>query len=352
MDSMTPNKRTLKKRLLPVLATVSVFASACGGSGNTTSTDSAGPAEVLAFAMASIEDTSYSFEQGQRLETEVFGETQILGGDGPVVTGQVDGNESFITMHIGRAQASFFESFVDVAESMADEGEVPEEALDDFGDQELNFWIDEDVVVIDSSGTGGGFGSVGATDSSDSASVEDGPALIDVDRLNDLAGTEVDISDFIPDVNGIEATDPADFIAALSSIDELEEAGTDSINGVDVDVYIANVTRAEYEEAVLGQEAFAEIEAARSESLSELDPETRATLEELNANAPDVDITVMVDSEGRARKIITRVGLANFAGTQGVVETWQTYDNYGEDFDITPPDAVDVTEEAAANFNS
>ena len=84
--------------------------------------------------MESIEDTSYSFEQGQRLESEIFGETLVIGGDTPLVHGQVDGDKSFITMEVGALFASLFESF-------ADEAPIPEEMLAEIDDNEMRIWI-------------------------------------------------------------------------------------------------------------------------------------------------------------------------------------------------------------------
>ena len=65
-----------------------------------------------------------------------------------------------------------------------------------------------------------------------------------------------------------------------------------------------------------------------------------------------VDLVVMLDEQGLVRRLVSTIDFGAAANASDpldvVVETWQNFDNYGEDTGITLPDAEDRTAEIAA----
>lgn len=352
---------TLKKHLLPVLASVSLFAAACGGAADTeaASADSGDAAttteavertegteqvgDVLAVALQSIEDTSYSFEQGVRIEVDAPGESVSIGGEDAFITGQVDGGEAAINADIGSFMRSTFESLnVGDASDPFFEG-----ILSSFDALQMNVWTTDDAVVMDLSDFGPALGLLDPSASDEFALFSDGPVSIDLERLAELSGDlDVSAGDLASQFGGAQVLDPSALVDALESIEELEAAGTDSVNGIAVDVYEADVSFADYAESI-GQDVFDDLDGLSDEGV---DAEALGEVE--------VDITLMVDAEGLVRQIVTSIDTGGFGADSGaipgslVTETWQTFDNYGETFDIVVPDAVDVTDEIADQLGS
>ncbi len=412
----------LKKRLLPVLpvlASVSLFAAACGGSAETTSTGAVGVAdltsetnttsaansaveeetaeedtvaedtaadetvaaeesaadesaaepsetraegveqttEVLALAIESVQDTSYSFEQGLNMELDILGESLIIGTDEPFITGQVDDGESALNADIGSFMLSMFESM-----GLSSDDAIFGNVLEGFASLEMDVWTTEDRVVMDLSDFAETFGALDPAAAAEFEVFADGPVSIDLSRLAEL-GVDSDIAagDLASQFGGAQVVDPADFVSALSSIDELEAAGVDSVNGVAVDVYIADVSFVEYSEA-LGQEGIGDLGSLDALGLGEFDAAAFTdSFEDL-----EVDFEIMVDADGLVRQIGTTIDMSSFfsdlvaleddptfsGDMTMIVETWQTFDNYGQDFDISAPEARDVTSELAGLIDS
>ena len=358
---------TLKKRLLPVLASVSLFAAACGGASDTAAVEEAAGlpatavdshaagqtqgaeqlAEVLAVAIQSVEDTSYSFTQGVQIQSDLQGQPITIGSEEAFITGQVDGGESAINADIGTFMRDTFESM-----GLGAEGDPFFEGIvSSFDALQMSIWTTEDTIVLDLSDFGSALALVDPSAVDQFEVFSDGPVSVDIDRLAELSGLDdVSASDLATQFGGAQVLDPGALVTVLSSIDALEPAGTDSVNGIAVDVYDAEVALAEYAEA-LGQEGLGDLGGIADLGDGGVDADSVGEIE--------VEIELSVDAEGLVRQILTSTdtgGLAldGAAGGSGALtlETWQTFDDYGQDFDIVAPDAVDVTDELAGELGS
>lgn len=367
---------TLKRRLLPALTGVALLASACAGASEQTadeapatseaavvtdSPEAAGPivaSEALSFAIQSIEDSSYSFEQGLTLELDLFGEPVTIGPDGAFVTGQFDEGESMINADVGSFLVSVLEPF-----GFSDDSAVFGQLLGGLDTAELDVWTTEDVVVIDLSELVSAIGVLDPTASTELDVFAEGPVSIDLNRLAELGvDPAVGGSDIASQFGGAQIPDPADIVGALRSIDVLEAAGTESLGGEDVDVYTAEISFADFVEAT-GEGIDSQLGPLGTFGLDAPDLDGEELLEDLENI--DVDLTIWVDADDLVRHVITNIDLSTIlgdlagAGAPGVgadgnfiVETWQTFDDYGTDFDIVIPDAIDVTSEIAGQLDS
>lgn len=226
----------------------------------------------------------------------------------------------------------------------------------------MSMWSTDDSVVMDLSSFVDVMGGLDPTTANELAVFRDGPVSIDFNRLRESGvDSSVDASALASQFGGAQVTDPADLVAALASIDQLEEAGTGTVNGFAVEVYTADVSMGDYTEAI-GQEGLGDLTALEGLGLDAgFDDSMLEAIENL-----EVDMTLMVDGEGLVRQVTTTIDMgdifASIAAEEGgfglggdvemVVETWQTFDNYGDDFDVTPPEAVDVTNEILGLIDS
>ena len=370
------------KRLLPALAGVALFATACGSAADQVadeavpasaesstieaSTDAAAAtpnevivdAEPLAFAIQSIEDSSYSFEQGLTMELDLFGEPVTIGTDGAFVTGQFDDGQSVVNADIGSFIGSVIEPF-------GIEGDNPlfGPLLEPLTSAELDLWSTEDTIVIDLSEFASAIGVLDPTAATELDLFTNGPVSIDIDQLIELGvDPTIDGADLASQFGGAQISGPSDIAAALRAIDVLDDAGTDVVDGVDVSVFTGEVSLAEYVEAT-GAGVDSQFGPLGNLGLdpSGIDPAT--ALESFDDIV--VDVTLMIDGDDLVRQVITNIDmtpifedLADVGGpgldSEGtfLVESWVTFDNYGADFDIVLPDAVDVTSEIAGQLDS
>lgn len=398
----TPNGVT--RRLLALLAVLALIATACGGSSESETAGSAddfGPliendvtaadivsdnadadtdadaddsdatepsetpvtddkpaAEVLAFAIQAAEELSYSYEQGLLIDAEFLGQQILMGSDAPFATGQVNGDDMSINADIGTFMVSMFESLGVSANDPAFSG-----MLDGFSDLELEAWMVDDMVVLDLSDFATTLGELDPAAAGDLALFADGPVSVDLAQLEALGGAagSTDASAMVGQfAQGAQMTDPADIVAALRNVDALVDAGADTVNGVAVQVYTAQVSFADYADA-LDQDLTAALDEMGVVDASIDADALVGALESLV-----VDLTVSIDDDGFVREIVTVVDMGEFANSlfaqmedgpagmefEMVVETWQTFDNYGADFEIVAPDAVDRTSEIAGLLDS
>lgn len=389
--------KTRTERLLALLAVLALMASACGGSSesetasadgafgpvvesdlsavdNTVdgSADDALPAdapseepvaveqpapEVLAFAIQAAEELSYSYEQGIIINADMLGQRIVMGGDQAFATGLVNGDDVSVNADIGMFMLSMFESMGLSADDPALGG-----MLDGFRDLEMDIWMVDNTVVMDLSSFASAMGGLDPSASGELGIFMDGPISVDLDQLESLGGV-ADSTDAAAIVGqfgqGAQITDPADIMEALRSVDALVEAGSDTLNGVAVDVYTAQISFADYAEAV-GQDVTSSLEQA-----GVLDPSVDVDAIVAALESVDADLTISLDGEGYVRELVTLVDMGSFLDAmtadasevsmmeiEMVVETWQTFDNYGEDVEIVAPDAVDRTSELAGLLTS
>ena len=138
----------------------------------------------------------------------------------------------------------------------------------------------------------------------------------------------------------------------------MNEVGSDVVNGFDVTVYDSTVSLGEFSRAI-GQDT-----SAALGQLGDLRIDEEAILAELEAI--EVEMTIMLDGEGLVRQLITTMDMGSFvsstlgehggfgssADAEMLIETWQTFDDYGVDFDVVAPEATDVTSELAGLIDS
>ena len=379
MAAKTTNSGAFRRRVVAPVALVGLLATACGGADETstaapldsvrnTPAESSQPiaesttaavgspsAEVLAFAIQAAEDQTYSFQQGLSMRMNIFGQQLDVATDGPLATGIVSGDDQSINMDIGGFMVAMFESFGLDANDPLFGG-----ALAEFQDIEMDMWVVDDQLVMDFSDFTGAFGDLDPAAASELSIFANGPVSIDLDRLAELGVDQgVAASDIANQFGqGVQITDPADIVSALRSVDALNEVGSDVVNGFDVTVYDSTVSLGEFSRAI-GQDT-----SAALGQLGDLRIDEEAILAELEAI--EVEMTIMLDGEGLVRQLITTMDMGSFvsstlgehggfgssADAEMLIETWQTFDDYGVDFDVVAPEATDVTSELAGLIDS
>lgn len=376
----------MRQRACAALAVLALSASACGGVDGATTTSSeaaadstttvvaqeraaeqgstapavsaaadAPVADVLAYAIESAESLSYSFEQGMSIDMNLLGQTINASSNGPIATGVIsDGNQQ-ISTDIGGFMSSMFESLGVDANDPALAGAFDFDALT------MDAWVVDGSLVIDMSAIAEFAASADPGAAEELALFADGPVAVDLAQLPAL-GVEGDVAaaDLMSQFSqGAQVIDPSAIVEALRSVDSLTEVGNQEENGIEVTVYEANITLADYTEA-LGQS----LEDGAS-GLGDVGGFDAAAFAPLVADL-EVELQISLDGEGLLRQIVTTIDMGSFletmlgAGAEAddigeltmVVETWQTFDNYGDDVEITAPDAPDVTAEIAGLLGS
>lgn len=313
-------------------------------------------AAVLAYAIESAESLSYSFEQGMSIDLNMLGQTLNASSNGPMVTGVISGENQQISIDL----SGFMESMID-STGVDPSNELAEAGISDLDAFSMNAWVVDRTLVIDVSGLASQ-----AVDSDPSLAEQfalfaEGPVSVDLDQLTAL-GVEGDLApaDLIGQFSdAAQVVDPTAIVDALRSVDSLNEVGNQEENGVEVTVYEANITLAEYT-AALGQTI--EDGAGGFGSFGGFDPTAFAPL----LTDVEVGLQISLDGEGLVRQIVTTIDMGAFiegmlsSGAEAddasdltmVVEMWQTFDNYGDDVEITAPVAPDATAEIAVLLGS
>ena len=301
--------------------------------------------EVLSFALQASEELSYSFEQGLALQANVeeLGLVLDLAPDAPLSVGAIDGNSSTVNTDVGVFLSEAFDSF----------GLDPSLFGLDLDDAEIDVWTVDNDIVIDLSGAIASYGSLDPTLGTELAVFADGPVAIDLEELAELGDFgETNATTLIEEFGqGASITDPSLLIESLRTIDVLEFAGTETFEGTPVDVYEAVVPVADFFDAV---DLDIEGQLDQFDGFDVLGtPGAPGLLEGLgDLGEVTVDLVVMLDEQGLVRRLVSTIDFGAAANASDpldvVVETWQNFDNYGEDTGITLPDAEDRTAEIAA----
>lgn len=312
-------------------------------------------AQVLAYAIEASDTLSYSFEQGLSMQLNMMGINMDISPEAGFITGQVSGDDSYVSVDLGLFMGSMFASM----------GLDPSDAMfaDMFGDLEnmtMEVWTTESTLVVDMSSLAASIGSLDPAAAGELALFADGPVSIDLAAIASFGGT--DAADIVQQFGqGAQATDPALFIESLRAVDAVTEVGPSTVGDTPVTVYSATLTMAEYY-AALDMEITDQLGALDDFGLSAGGAE-EALLESMlpALEAQTVEMTIMLDADGLVRRIETDMDLgdmmnamfssgemegAELLGDMSVqVNTWQDFDNYGDPVTIVVPDAVDRTSE-------
>ena len=334
-----------------------------------TTTEEADPlSQVLAFALEASETQSYSFSQGMAMRMNVAGMDLSIAPNEAYVFGQVEGDKTYIRADIGVIMAATFESLgIDVNEPPFSE------IFSDLGGASMEMWTDQSTLVMDMSELANFMGGLDPAAGAELDAFADGPVEIDLTQLDGVDATTL-ANQF---GQGAQVTDPAQLLQALRDVDAVSETGADTVNGVAVRVFTADMSMTSYYDA-LGIDIDDQLDAANLGDLG------GAELELVESILPALDdlkvgLVVMIDDQDLVRRMETSIDmgamldamfdnpeflgavaaeegqsveelqdemqLALGGGIEMVVETWQEFDNYGESFGIVLPDGADVTSE-------
>lgn len=333
------------------------------------STDADSPlAQVLAFALEASETQSYSFTQGMAMRMNVAGMQLDIAPSEAYVFGEVEGNKTHMRADIGVIMAATFESMgIDVNQAPFNE------IFADLGGAGMEMWTDESTVILDMSELASFMGGLDPAAGAELDAFANGPVKIDLTQLDGVDATTL-ANEF---GQGAQVTDPGQILQALRDVDAVTETGTDSINGVAVRVFSAELSMADYYTA-LDVDIEEQLAAA---NLGELGGADALLGEALLPAIQDlkVNLVVMIDDQDLVRRMETSIDMGAMmqamfdnpevldaiaaedgqstedlqddmelmlgGGIEMIVDTWQEFDNYGEAFGILLPDAVDVTSE-------
>jgi|GEM_PF-2183121 len=334
-----------------------------------TTTEQANPlSQVLAFALEASETQSYSFNQGMAMRMNVAGMDLSIAPNEAYVFGEVEGDTTHIRADIGVVMVATFESLgIDIAEPPFNE------IFEDLGGASMELWTDQSTLVMDMSELANFMGGLDPAAGAELDTFADGPVQIDLTQLDGVDATTL-ANQF---GQGAQVTDPAQLLQALRDVDAVSETGVDTVNGVAVRVFTADMSMTSYYDA-LGIDIRDQLDAANLGDLG------GAEVEIVESILPALDdltvgLVVMIDDQDLVRRMETSVDMGamldamfdnpdflgavaaedgqsveefqaemQFAlggGIEMVVETWQEFDNYGETFGIVLPTGLDVTSE-------
>lgn len=322
--------------------------------------------QVLALAFTAPEELSYSFTQGISMEMDMpgIGAFNIAPAEA-IAHGEVEGTRSHIVMDIG---VLFTEMFASLGGG-ADLG-------DEFDSLTMEMWSDESVLIMDMSSFAATMGSLDPATSGELDSFVNGPVLIDLSEAPGLTGTAF-ASQY---AQGTQVVDPALLLQSLRSVDAIRSVGSMQHDGRSVDVYDATITMTDYYEA-LGIDITAQLDTMGSLGLTPDDDALFLSISEAMSDLP-VELRILIDEDQLIRRLETTIdmqplmaamfedpdmlaamaaaegatteemaaGADLMAGMRYTVGTWQEFDNYGGGFDITFPEATDVTADVADLF--
>lgn len=389
-DGESVRGRATKKKLGAAALVVALLGSACGSSATTEETaelggsigdtarlavpetsDPAQPAELTpvvpaaAVALASEQSVaqSFSFTQGISTRMDV--------GVGPVEFtiedaghGQFDGETLYTNTDLGAIVVETMKSV------LGDSAAAEREAAPLIGTG-LETWTTESTHIMDMTAY-----AQALTELDPSAAVLLGPFSSRTPISVDLDQLDLHSPQFGNIVGNGQSADPAALLEVLASVDAVVETGKVDHGDGTATVFEASIGISEFAEAT-----GVDMTSALPADLG-LDTETLAVI----FDSFVVDLRLLVGEDGLVRRIETKIdmgawmkGLASnedFVGLiaeqdglteaeaaasldavqeldfEMVIETWQDFADYGEDFDITPPaNAVDKTAEFEAMFS-
>lgn len=333
------------------------------------SAGSTGPmAQVLSFALENSESQSYSFTQGMSMKMNIAGQELNIESDEPFVFGEVDGSDMHMEMDMGIFMGSMMSSLgIDVTQAPFDE------MFNGLSEARIETWSNETTMVMDMSRFANTIGALDPEAAGELADFADGPIKIDLTQLEgvDAATVATELG------QGAQVTDPAAILQALRAVDAVTETGSDTVNGVAVTTFEADMALTDYYDA-LGLDVTDQLGAA---NLGDVSAEEAATVEAVLSSLSEVSmtLTVMIDGDDLVRRMETGIDmgamlsamfdnpdvLAAIAAEEGQsvealeaemsgflgeglelrIDTWQEFDNYGTAIVTEAPEAVDVTAE-------
>ncbi len=300
--------------------------------------------QVLAFALTASKDQSFSFTQGMAMNMNMMGFEMNVAPEGAIATGTVDDGVNYTVVDIGSYMVALFGSLDAMGTGSDPELDAMVAALDG---ATMSTWATEDRVVLDMTDFIDAIQAMDPTATDDLGPLADGPVSFDP------AATGIDAAAVMGQLTeGGQTQDPTAMLDLLQAIDTAQMTGTTTVAGRTVDVWTATASLDEYYDA-LGIDV--------SSQLGALGMGDDAMFDDLGLafDQMTVELVVMVDGDDLVRRIETVIDMGammssmveadDAAGLFGDIEmvtsTWQEFDEYGADFDIVIPDAVDVTNE-------
>lgn len=342
------------------LAAFSLFTLSCGSGdqGVTVSSDEAVlgdgslAKEIVGDAIASTRQSSYAFSQELGLSSNLLGERSTLASGEPIASGFSSGEDLTITTHLGPLLRE-----VALAEG-ATEGDLEAPFVADMTSIETGLWVVGDEVTIDVSQFVDVFGLALFQTTDDRGPQASSPVSINRPQLQALGpdGDETASRRFIAWGHGEMVTNPVEMLAVLEELSQTTDPATVSgvVNGEESATYRFQVPYIEYATA-LNQDVASRLERAGIN----LRFNSRDWPEQMDQaiREANVEVSVTIDGEGLLRQLTTEIDLGTFAkywsshdldvlenDTFEIMEmTVTTFEQHGESFTISAPDAVDVT---------
>ena len=307
---------------LSAIAAFATIVSACGLAGE--SDNAALDAEALAFALEATHNQSFAYEQGT---TILFGSDEIDMADNTPPTdsgnviGFVDDGAYFVSADIGASYAAAFEP-LGIGEPTQFEG------------LRTNMWIVDNTMFADLSDAAElSRRPVIDPDSEGAppiAMLDSGPISVDLERLDVLTDTEIDRPQLLTLMSHVSVIDPLAMLEVVEVTNGLEQTGTNLVSGYRVTEYSASISFLAYRVAAG-------------------DPPAEGFDWEAVAQEPaeaDIRLIVALDDEGLIRQVTVEIA-ADINGISTRSDTWQTFQDYGADFDVDPPEGAEATDEVA-----
>ena len=322
--------------------------------------------EVLALAFTAPEELSYTFTQGISMEMDMPGIGAFsIAPTEAIAHGEVDGTRNHIVMDMG---VLFTEMFASLGGGS--------ELANEFDGLTMEMWSDESVLVMDMSSFAATMGAIDPMTGSEFDLLANGPVLIDLSQAPGLTGAEF-ASQY---AQGTQVVDPALLLQSLRSVDAIRSVGSMNHDGRSVEVYDATITMADYYEA-LGIDISAQLDTMGGLGLTAEDDAFLLAIIDAMSGLP-VELRIMIDEDQLIRRLETTIdmqplmaamfedpdmlaalaaaegataeemaaGADLMAGMRYTVGTWQEFENYGGAFEITFPEATDITMEFADLF--
>lgn len=260
-------------------------------------------AQVLAYAIQASEELSYTFEQGMSMRMSMLGMDLNIAPEDAFVTGEVSGTDSRVQVDLGTFMTAMFDSMgLDLSDPLF------ASAFGDLGDMSMEVWIVDSTMVIDMSSLAASLGGMDPAAAAELAIFADGPVSIDLAALGGLDGT--DAAALVQQFGqGAQVTDPAALIEALRSVDAVTEVGSSTVGDTPVTVYEASLSIAEYYDA-LGMDLTDQLGSMEDFGVAPGSDEAAMiesmlpALEHLTA-----DMTIMLDANGLVRRMETSMDM-------------------------------------------
>ena len=348
-------------RQFGVLVALSLFSVSCGAGDQgeivssdeqTVSAQRTNPKESVTHAIEATMESSYAFSQELKLDIDLLGERSTLSSGKPIATGVSSGEDLTITADLG----PFFRQVV--LAGGATEQELVDPFIVDMLSIETGLWVVGDKVTIDIRQFVNVFDLALFQTTNDRPPQASSPISIDRPRLQALGPDEDEGASrrFVERGHSALVTNPVRLLAVLESLTETldpTEVATVSDDG-DGATYRFEVPYIEYARGLNQDLAFRLDLAGVNLSFNSKDwPERR----DQAIREASVEISVSIDSEGLLRTLTSEIDVGTFAkywsshdldvleeSTFEIVDmTVTTFEQHGESFAISSPEAVDVT---------